>query len=67
MELSPMAKDITYFITAKPYLSPRTQQILDLFIFINLKKQNSVSPVSLMSLISLINNSNFRKKRRVKK
>jgi|GEM_PF-4821983 len=55
MELSPMPKDITYFLTAKPYLSPRTQQILDLFIFLNLKNRNSFSPVSLMSLISLIN------------
>lgn len=63
MELSPMRKDITYFITAKPYLSPRTQQILDLFIFLTLKNQSPFSPVSIMSLISLVNNSNFRKKR----
>lgn len=56
MQLAPMAKDITYFITAKPYLSSRTQQILDLFILFNLKSQNFLSPVSLMSLISLVNN-----------
>lgn len=56
MQLAPMPEDITYFITAKPYLTPRTQQILDLFILLHLKSQNSLSPVSFMSLISLVNN-----------